>query len=171
MIILIISIDHFLQLTEAQTDSVNRRKLKLALRALLETHIAKRRVSGIFEESLPRKMTIACQLAGQRTHPIPWRNIIMTEDERKEAGIFEELRNRPARLDLSDPTMEIEKRIPADDVREDFFIKEILKADEADGEVLVLLGDMHVIPVAEKLRALGHTVNTRHELTPVKRWE
>jgi hypothetical protein len=116
-------------------------------------------------------MTIACQLAGQGTPPIPWHNIIMTEDERKEAGIFEELKNRPARLDLNDPTMEIEKRIPADDVREDFFTKEILKANDADGEVLVLLGDMHVMPVAEKLRALGHTVNARHELVPVKRWE
>jgi hypothetical protein len=65
----------------------------------------------------------------------------------------------------------IEHRIPADALREDFFVNQVLEANGSDGEVLVLLGDMHVMPVAEKLRSMGHTVDVRHELVPVKRWE
>jgi hypothetical protein len=95
----------------------------------------------------------------------------MDKHERKAEGIFEALENRPWRFDPINPTEQIEKRIPEDDVREDFFIQEILQAKNANGGVLVLLGDMHVMPVAEKLRAMGHTVTTRHELVTVKRWE
>jgi hypothetical protein len=171
MIVLIVSIDHKLQLTEDSSDSVNRRKLKLALRAILEAHLEKHEVSAICEESLPKEMTIARQLANRGNPQIPWKCILMDEDERKAEGIFETLKNRPSRPDPNNPAEEIEKRIPEDDVREDFFIREILQANNASGEVLVLLGDMHVIPVAEKLRAVGHTVTTRHELVPVRRWE
>ena len=171
MTILIVSIDHKLQLTEATSDSVKRRTLKLALRTLLESHLAKHEVSAICEESLPSEMTIARELASQRTPQIPWNCIFMTVDERKTEGIFEALDNRSWRFDPNNPNEMIEKRIPEDDIREDFFVREILKANNAGGEVLVLLGDMHVIPVADKLRAMGHTVATRHELVTVKRWE
>ena len=50
-------------------------------------------------------------------------------------------------------------------------VPEFPKADNCDGRVVVLLGDMHVMPVAEKLRANGHVVDTYHDLVPVKRWE
>jgi hypothetical protein len=65
----------------------------------------------------------------------------------------------------------IEKRIPADAVREDFFVAQILQTTNHDEAVLVLLGDMHVVPVAEKLRARGHNVDIRNDLVPIKRWE
>jgi hypothetical protein len=35
----------------------------------------------------------------------------------------------------------------------------------------MLLGDMHVDAVGEKLKKLGHTVSTNHDLLAVKRWE
>jgi hypothetical protein len=171
MTILIISIAHYIQLTESQYDSINRRASKVALRALLTAHLAQHEVSAIFEESLPTDTTIARQLASQANPHIPWTCIIMSEAERKAAGIFHALNNRPTRFHPTNPNEEIEKRIPEDDVREDFFINEILMAQEVGGEVVVLLGDMHVIPVAEKLRAMGHTVTARHELVPEKRWE
>jgi hypothetical protein len=171
MIILIVAIDHKIQLTEDPSDKIDRRKLKLTLRALLEAHLAKHEVSAVFEESVPEDMTIAHQLAHQRKPKIPWDSIFMTEAERKAEGIFEALRKRPYRYDPNNRTEIIDRRIPEDDIREDFFIREILKAENAAGEVLVLLGDMHVMPVAKKLRAMGHTVTTRHELVPDKRWE
>jgi hypothetical protein len=65
----------------------------------------------------------------------------------------------------------IERRIPEDTIREDFFVSEILKAESSPNNILVLLGDMHIIHVAEKLRALGHEVTAIHELIPHKRWE
>jgi hypothetical protein len=35
----------------------------------------------------------------------------------------------------------------------------------------MLLGDMHVDTVGEKLSKLGHQASTNHDLFPVKRWE
>lgn len=64
----------------------------------------------------------------------------------------------------------IEERIPADEVREDYFAARILSAEKAHGDVIVLLGDMHVLPVADKLKASGHTVEILAELVPIKRW-
>jgi len=92
----------------------------------------------------------------------------MTEDERRAAGIFDTLRNRPGRLVWDDGPMpiSIQDRIPADTVREDFFVSQILTADSGEGEVLVLLGNEHVMPVAEKLRLVGHSIRIRHELFP-----
>jgi hypothetical protein len=35
----------------------------------------------------------------------------------------------------------------------------------------MLLGDMHVDAVGERLSAAGHHVVTNHDLFPVRRWE
>jgi len=167
----IVSIDHKIQLLEAQSDTINRRTLKVKLRAILEEHLAEHQVAAVFEESLPTVMTIARELADQSNPKIPWDCILMDEGERRAEGIFEALDNRPSRPDPNNPNEEIEKRIPEDDIREDFFVRKILLAENAVGEVLVLLGDMHEMPVAQKLQARGHTVTSRHELVTGKRWE
>ena len=171
MTILIVSIDHKIQLIEHPNDKPARRKLKFALRSLVNATIATHIVSAIFEESLPKKMTIARQIADQTVPKIDWESIIMTDNERKAESILEALDKRPWRPNPQNTNERIEKRIPEDQVREDFFIRQILKAENAAGDVLVLLGDMHVMAVANKLRAMGHTVLTRHELVPDKRWE
>jgi hypothetical protein len=170
MNVLIVSIDHYLQLLEADTDSETLRASKLDLRELLRFRLSKGNVAMIFEESAPAKSTIAAQLASQNQPAIPWRNIIMTEGERRAAGIFEALRNRPGHPNWDDMEYWIEHRIPEDEIRENFFADQISKASYP-GDVLVLLGDMHVRPVADRLRAMGHDVELRPELVPVKRWQ
>ena len=84
----------------------------------------------------------------------------MTNDERRAAGIFDELVDRPQRLVWDNGPMPrlILDRTRADAVREDFFVRHILEANDRDGKVLVLLGNEHVTPVAEKLRTMGHTI-------------
>jgi hypothetical protein len=170
MTILIVSIEHPFQLIEAETDTVELRKEKRSLEALLREEIERRQVQIIFEESSPAKATIAKFLADQSCPPILWRNIIMTKEERQAAGIADALQNRPSRPDDA-MQRSIERRIPADAVREDFFVAQILQTTNHDEAVLVLLGDMHVVPVAEKLRARGHNVDIRNNLVPIKRWE
>ena len=94
----------------------------------------------------------------------------MTPDERKAAGILEALKNRPSRFS-SDMSYEIEKRIPEDDAREDFFVNQILDNSGNNDDILILLGDMHVIPVARKLEQHGVAVEIDNRLVPEKRWE
>ena len=120
MNVVMISIDHYLQLLEAETDTVALRASKTRLRQILEARLATGRVVEIFEETSPRKESIAAQLARQHEPKIPWHNIHMTEAERREAGIYEALLNRPG---SPDETMEftIEHRIPEDEVRENHF--------------------------------------------------
>jgi hypothetical protein len=65
----------------------------------------------------------------------------------------------------------IESRIPEDEIREDFFIDETLKHAGGAQSILMLLGDMHVDAVAEKLRKMGHRVSTNHDLFPIRTWE
>jgi hypothetical protein len=102
---------------------------------------------------------IASQLTNRNDPAIPWFNIVMTEDQRKAAGIFDALRNRPGRPEwlnpMDDAPIYIEDRIPADDIREDFFATEILSTSVGPGLVLVILGDMHAAAMAEKATHKG----------------
>jgi hypothetical protein len=65
----------------------------------------------------------------------------------------------------------IESRIPEDEIREDFFIERTLGGAGDAQSILMLLGDMHVDAVGEKLKKLGYRVSANHDLFPVKRWE
>lgn len=168
---LIISIDHYLQLVESSNDNAGRREKKTALRALLLKTLRDHRFTAIFEESDPKEVTIAYELANAQNPKVPWNNIIMTPDERQAAGIREALDDRPWRLS-PDMSYQIEKRIPEDDVREDYFTDQILRnAGRNDEVVLVLLGDMHTAPVARKLQSYGVVVEIDNRLVPEKRWE
>lgn len=55
MNVIILSIDHDLQLLENETDPEALRGFKSRLREILEAQLAGGRVAGIFEESSPRK--------------------------------------------------------------------------------------------------------------------
>jgi len=170
MNIKIISISHPLQLLENEQDSDALRASKTRLREILIERFTEGQVSAIFEESSLTKKSIADQLATGLDPRVPWHNICMTMEERTAAGIREALDNRPGH---PDDNMEytIEERIPADAVCEDHFAEHILTTENAQGDVLVLVGDMHVGPVARRLRAKGHTVEVLSELVPVKRWD
>jgi hypothetical protein len=165
---IIISIEHSMQVLEEDTDSVSLRTSKTHLRRILEDQLASG--SKIFEECHPRKKSIAAQLASEHDPPIPWQNICMPEEKRKAQGIFDALRQRPGRPDDT-YTFTIEARIPADEHLEDYFEACILTADGTNGDVIVLLGDMHVQSIADRLHAKGHEVVVRPELVPDKKWE
>lgn len=166
----IVAIDHGLQLERDASDSPERMAQKDQLEALLGAEIPKRKVRFIAEESKIGKATIASVLASTSRPQVPWKNISMTDAERDAAGVTVALKNRPGHPD--DETMTwIECRVPEDDIREDFFIEQTLQGAGDAQSILMLLGDMHVDAVAEKLAKMGHRVSTNHDLFPVKRWE
>lgn len=167
----IIAIDHGLQLARDASDSPDRRAQKNRLEGLLMTQILERKVRFIAEESKIGEATIASVLASTSKPQIPWKNISMTDTERDAAGITVALKNRPGHPDDETMTAWIECRIPEDDIREDFFIEQTLQGAGDAQSTLMLLGDMHVDAVAEKLAKMGHSVSTNHDLFPVKRWE
>jgi hypothetical protein len=161
MNITIVSVtNHDAQLVESDADSEQRLAQKLALREVLQARFIQNNILAVFEESKQGQESIASQLAGLSVPPILWRNISMTDDERSAAGILNA--HRPSRVDWNwddMPPKLIEDRIPADTIREDFFVSQILQAKDSEGGVLVLLGNEHVVPVAGLLRAKGHAVN------------
>src|SRR6185437_5894287 len=169
MNVTILSITHPLQLLEDPADAEDLQASKAQLRAIVEAQFAKGPVGAIFEECSFTKESIAAELARAHDPGVPWHNICMTVDERKAAGIYDALRNRPGH---PDDNMEytIEERIPEDELREEYFVEQISAAEHVAGAVLVLVGDMHAEPVANRLRARRHTVEVRRELVPIKRW-
>jgi hypothetical protein len=138
---------------------------------LLKAEIPERKVRFIAEESKIGKATSASTLASASNPQILWKNISMTDTERNAAGITDALKNRPGHPDDETMTTWIERRIPEDEIREHFFIEQTLQGAGDAQSILMLLGDLHVDAVGEKLRKMGHRVSTNHALFPVKRWE
>ncbi|SRR6266436_2905153 len=171
MDILIVAIDHGLQLKRETTDSPQLTAQKEHLEALLRREISKRGVQFISEESDPQRSTIARALAKAANPRIPWINIKMNDAQRTAAGIKEALQKRPGHPDYDTMTFWIESRIPEDLVREGFFIDQTLQAAKGAESILMLLGDLHVDAVGKKLTEMGHRVETNHDLFPVRRWE
>jgi hypothetical protein len=167
----IVAIDHGLQLLRDANDPTRTRAQKEQLEALLSAELPKRDVKFIAEESKRGKITIASALADVADPKIQWTNISMTDAERDALGITEALKHRPGHPDQETMQTWIESRIPEDEIREDFFIDQTLQHAGGAQSILMLLGDMHVDAVSEKLRQMGHRVSTNHDLFPVKRWE
>jgi hypothetical protein len=168
----IVGIDHELQLRKAETDSVELRGQKERLEFILKEGILTRQIDFISEESKLGKPTIALELANANIPRIPWVNIIMTDAEREAAGIADALKKpRPGHPDYDTMTTWIECRIPEDEVREDFFIHQTLTEAQGADSVLMLVGDLHVDAIGEKLRQMDCSVATNHELFPVRRWK
>jgi hypothetical protein len=139
---------------------------------LLKKLIASRNVDLICEESNPSYLSIAQLEAFNHSPRIPWMNIFMTPQERLEAGIWAALIDRPYDFGPNDP-VRIDYRVPEDDVREEFFKAEILKAAKHNGatSVLVLCGDAHTEALKVKFETGEHEIETNRELTPVKLWK
>src|SRR5271154_6844989 len=101
----IVGIDHELQLTKAETDSVKLRGQKEHLEVILKEGIVERQIGFISEESKLGKPTIAFELANANILRIPWINIIMTDAEREAAGIADALKKpRPGHPDYETMT-------------------------------------------------------------------
>lgn len=171
MNILIVSIDHRIQLVKSDyaTPALNERRDRLE--NLLQKKVAERNVQFIGEESLPQGPTIAQRLAKTRDPQIPWDNMDMTDEERKLAGIHDALRNRPIHKEKRGEEMVlIEHRIAEDDIREDFMVsKALLNAGNSES-ILILCGDMHVHALKQKFQARGHSVDTDESLIAEKNW-
>ena len=171
MNILIIGIDHELQKARQVDEDSDRAARKDQLEALLKKEIAERRVGFISEESDPKAITIANQLAGGWKPRIPWKNITMPENERKKAGIFEALKNRPTFPELRKDRqlVAIEHRIPEDEVYEAYLIDQTKQGAGGAQSILILCGDLHVDALKESLERDGHLVDQNHSLVE-KRW-
>jgi hypothetical protein len=171
MNILIVSIDHFLQRTKGRFNSAELILQKSRFEALIRKEVARRNVEFIGEESDPRIVTIAKQIADSCDPPIPWRNIDMPKRVRREAQIFAALQARPATIRRTQfGYLEVEHRIPEDHVREIYFVEETLRNVGDSQSVLILCGDMHTEELASKFRNEGHIVETNDEMCPEKRW-
>jgi hypothetical protein len=167
----IVAIDHGLQLARDANDPIKIRAQKDRLEALLLAEIPKRKVQFIAEESKIGKATIALEIASARNPQIPWRDISMTDAERRAAGITEAFKNRPGHPDYETMERWIESRIPQGEITEDFFIEQTLRGEGDAQSILMLLEDIHVVAIGEKVEKMGHSVSANHDLFPVKRWE
>jgi hypothetical protein len=147
MMIFIISMEHPWQVVESDSDGEELLENKWELDRHLRKEIGARVIEAICEEASRTKESIAHRLSIE--YQLPWHNIDMDEDERRAAGIREALRNRPSSPDdKHDPTIDV--RIPAEVIREDHFVEQILQECHDKDNVLVLLGDLHVEATAEK---------------------
>lgn len=129
----------------------------------------------ICEESDPCRLSIAQKIAYEHNPRIPCKNIIMSAQERLEAGIWEALLHRPGRTieEAEGFYRTVDHRIAEDSIREQYFAKEVLEAVNSTNakSVLILCGDMHVDFLKEILEARGKQVETNRELIAKKYWE
>jgi hypothetical protein len=175
---LVMSIDHGWQLALIPQVTVTREMAENAARleTVLYRVIADRGVDLICEESDPRYASVAQMIAYQHNPRIPWRNIVMTAQERIEAGIYEALLDRPYdTVEIppdSDNFQTVHNRIPHDATRERFFADQSIQAGNGFGarSILVLCGDMHTDFVRHILEESKFEAEVNHELISRKDW-
>ena len=171
MNILIVSIDHRVQLIKSEYAKPALNERRDRLENLLQKKVAERDVQFIGEESLPQTPTIAQRLARTHNPQIPWVNIDMTDEERKLAGIHDALHNRPAHTEKrGEDTVLIEHRIPDDNVREDFMVSRAIQNARNSESILILCGDMYVHALKQKFEERGHSVDIDESLITEKNW-
>jgi hypothetical protein len=96
--------------------------------------------------------SVGMRLAKKRS--IRWFQIDMTTDERLAAGIAEAQHSRPSMFQDG-----VCCRIPSDLIREEFWVRKL--TDGALGTTLVICGYLHYAALVERLRVLGHPVDSR----------
>lgn len=145
---------------------------KEQLRARVRELMARRGVDLICEESDPCCLSIAQDEAFKADPRVHWKNINMTSQERLEAGVWDALLYRPFEMN-EERSIAIHHRVAEDDIREEFFKEEIIKAarDSSAKSVLVLCGDMHTEALKVKLDGAGYPTEANHDLIPEKYWK
>ncbi len=177
MYVLILAIDHGIQLIPSESDTPKSRAEKAKLESLVRAAIGVRGVQAICEEASPQWLTIAQRIAYENRPRIPWRNIVMTAQERLEAGVYDALLGRPFHWipvdERDEERVAIEHRIPEDEIREQFFVDCIVEIAGACGanDILVLCGDMHADALKARLEAHGRPADVDHSLIHERRWE
>ena len=90
MNVLVVGTDHEIQMMDAwRTDA-----MKAAHRQLLAGKIQQYGIQFIGEEAPPDRQTVGEHLTVELALQYPWKNIDMSEQARKEAGIYTEQMNR-----------------------------------------------------------------------------
>jgi hypothetical protein len=169
--ILIISIDHEIQLAKTGSEESLLGESKDRLESLVRRGIMSRRVEFIAEEAHPLKETVAHHVVSTEYPQIRWENIDMSDDERKQAGIYEALNKRPAYARWKgDVCVMVERRIQEDDIREEFFVAKSLEGAGKSESIMILCGDMHARALKNKLAMLHHSVDIDESLITDKRW-
>ncbi len=174
MRVFILSVDHGEQLLPTEADNLHVVEGKTRLTQRVPEIIEERDIDLICEESDPNQTSIAQEEAAHRDPEIPWKNIVMTQQERTQAGIAEALANRPSHpVEIDGVFRSVEHRIPEDHIREEFFKDEIIQEAESKGaeSALVLCGDMHTQALEAKLEEAEHEVEIDRSLTPIQLWE
>lgn len=147
----VIGTDHRMQHAEAGFEALLRAWLQ---RSYFEPLTA---VAEEYHEAIGMS-SIAHQLA--EDYRLRWFNLDMTAQEKQNAGILEEQRNRPGMFQET-----VTYRIPSDDIREEAWVDKLIQA--ASGTTLVICGYLHFESLVQKLRARGHTVDKRVYLETV----
>ena len=172
---IVLAIDHGWQLAAQGREAPELEAAKQAYSGVLARFAGEMVIGVICEESDPCRLSIAQAFAYNHAQRIPWKNITMSAQERLEAGIYDALLNRPSHVVEEEPGVlrTVDHRIPEDDIREEFFTRESIRAAEAHDArtALVLCGDMHVDVLGEKFEAAGHGAVTNHDLIPRRYWQ
>jgi uncharacterized protein YbaP (TraB family) len=147
----VIGTDHRMQHSEFGFEAL--------LRAWLDKPRYLEQITAVAEEYHKNLgQSVGQQLAKERN--LKWYNVDMTTEEKQEAGILEEQRNRPGMFQE-----ETCCRVPSDVVREDAWVRKLVGS--ASGTTLVICGYLHFESLVQKLRAQGHAVDKRVYLEAV----
>ena len=127
------------------------------LQNLIDRVVEDRRVELIAEEAYKLPTTVGFRVACRANKP--WIEIDMSDSERLQVGLCDELESRSSPDWKDDGSMvTVVNYLPhADGVREAHWLKTILN-HHVNSE-LVICGLLHMTPFAEKLRQKGCTVN------------
>lgn len=147
----VIGTDHRMQHSEAGFEALLRAWLQ---RSYFEPLIA---VGEEYHEAIGAS-SIAHRLAEE--YQLRWYNLDMTTQEKQNAGILEEQRNRPGMFQET-----VSYRVPSDDIREEAWVHKLVEA--TSGTTLVICGYLHFDSLVQKLRARGHAVDKRVYLETV----
>jgi hypothetical protein len=173
----ILAIDHGWQMKPYGRETPEVEAAKQAFRAVMTRLVGVAMVDLICEESDPSHLSLAQEFAYSQDPRIPWKNIIMSAQERLEAGVYDPLLHRESHVVEEPPGSgyfrAVDHRIPEDDVREQFFSRESIQAGVAHhaNTVLVLCGDMHADALQLKLETEGHGAIANHDLIPRRYWQ
>src|SRR6266481_6919210 len=172
---LILAIDHGWQLVPYGHETPESTAAKTLFEKVFTQTITDRGVDLVCEECDPCRLSIAQKIAYEHNPRIPWKNIIMSAEERLEAGIWEALLHRPAHTieEAEGFYRTVDHRIAEDSIREEFFAKTVLETVNKTNakSILILCGDMHMDFLKDILEGRGKHVETNHELIAKKYWE
>jgi hypothetical protein len=169
MKVFILGLAHGVQTADGGCSAAQKSKY----REFLSQLIRERSVEFIGEEQSPGRATIAGEIA--KSLGIPWQPIDMSESEKKKLGVPKKSGNEPRYLgadaytqlteegyqaNLGDGWVDIERRHPTDNVRDDFMFDRVICGVGSVNSVLVLCGYNHLIQLKRKFREAGHDVDS-----------